>query len=106
MRQQSVRIPIKATTRVSIKQAGYISATSEIHRTQSHLRPAAGPYISLHSAAIILSKMKSQWGLISPIGTWTATLLSGLHEVGSGQERIEVYVETFGLLSNIGSLQS
>jgi hypothetical protein len=39
-----VRIPIKATAREPIKQAGYISATSAIH-AQSLLRNAAGPYI-------------------------------------------------------------
>jgi hypothetical protein len=38
-----VRIPIKATAREPIKQAGYISATSAIH-AQALLRNAAGPY--------------------------------------------------------------
>jgi hypothetical protein len=37
-------VPIKATARVPIKQAGYISATSAIY-AQSLLRNAAGPYI-------------------------------------------------------------
>jgi hypothetical protein len=40
-----VRIPIKATAREPIKQAGYISATSAFY-AQSLLRNAAGPYIS------------------------------------------------------------
>jgi len=39
-----VRIPIKATAREPIKQAGYISATSATH-AQSLLRNAAGPYM-------------------------------------------------------------
>jgi hypothetical protein len=39
-----VRIPIKATAHVPIKQAGYISATSDFH-ARTHLRSAAGPYI-------------------------------------------------------------
>ena len=39
-----MRIPIKATAHVPIKQAGYISATSAFH-AQSLLRNAAGPYI-------------------------------------------------------------
>jgi hypothetical protein len=39
-----VRIPIKATAREPIKQAGYISATSAFY-AQSLLRNAAGPYI-------------------------------------------------------------
>ena len=43
---QCVRIPIKATTRVSIKQAGYISATSETQQN-SLLQTAVGPYIPL-----------------------------------------------------------
>ena len=39
-----MRIPIKATAREPIKQAGYISATSVTH-ARSLLRNAAGPYI-------------------------------------------------------------
>jgi hypothetical protein len=39
-----VRIPIKATAREPITQAGYISATSAI-RAHAHLRSAAGPYM-------------------------------------------------------------
>lgn len=39
-----MRIPIKATAHVPIKQAGYISATSAFH-ARTHLRSAAGPYI-------------------------------------------------------------
>ena len=42
--KRCVRIPIKATAREPIKQAGYISATSATH-AQSLLRNAAGPYI-------------------------------------------------------------
>ena len=40
--KRCVRIPIKATAREPIKQAGYISATSAFH-AQSLLRNAAGP---------------------------------------------------------------
>ena len=39
-----MRIPIKATAREPIKQAGYISATSDILHN-SLLHAAAGPYI-------------------------------------------------------------
>jgi len=39
-----VRIPIVATARVPIKQAGYILATSDILQ-KTQLRNAAGPYI-------------------------------------------------------------
>jgi hypothetical protein len=42
--QTNKRVPIKATAREPIKQAGYISATSATH-AQSLLRNAAGPYI-------------------------------------------------------------
>jgi hypothetical protein len=45
-----VRIPIKATAREPIKQAGYISATSAFY-AQSLLRNAAGPYIRVKRAA-------------------------------------------------------
>src|SRR5262249_28448616 len=38
----STGLPIKATARVPIQQAGYISATSD---STPHLRKAAGPYI-------------------------------------------------------------
>src|ERR1700733_14080068 len=48
MRPRCVRIPIKATAREPIKQAGYISATSAIY-AQSLLRNAAGPYIRVTS---------------------------------------------------------
>jgi hypothetical protein len=49
-----VRIPIKATAREPITQAGYISATSAIH-AQAHLRSAAGPYnwVNLRSCCTI-----------------------------------------------------
>ena len=43
-----MRIPIKATAREPIKQAGYISATSAFY-AQSLLRNAAGPYICAKS---------------------------------------------------------
>ena len=46
--KRCVRIPIKATAREPIKQAGYISATSAIHAL-ALLRNAAGPYISATS---------------------------------------------------------
>ena len=39
-----MRIPIKATAREPIKQAGYISATSETYAI-SRLRTAVGPYM-------------------------------------------------------------
>ncbi|MFZ5712138.1 MAG: hypothetical protein ACOY3N_04770, partial [Bradyrhizobium sp.] len=42
-----VRIPIKATAREPIRQAGYISATSETY-ARSLLRNAAGPYIRVN----------------------------------------------------------
>jgi hypothetical protein len=44
------RIPIKATAREPIKQAGYISATSAI-QVQTLLRNAAGPYKSAISGS-------------------------------------------------------
>jgi hypothetical protein len=50
-----VRIPIKATTREPIKQAGYISATSATH-AQSLLRNAAGPYIWVNSADLATAR--------------------------------------------------
>jgi len=45
-----VRIPIKATAREPIKQAGYISATSAFY-AQSLLRNAAGPYIGARTGS-------------------------------------------------------
>jgi len=48
-----VRIPIKATAREPIKQAGYISATSATH-AQSLLRNAAGPYIRVINGPVRL----------------------------------------------------
>ena len=52
MRPRCVRIPIKATAREPIKQAGYISATSAIH-AQSLLRNAAGPYMWVKSEVAV-----------------------------------------------------
>ena len=56
-----MRIPIKATAREPIKQAGYISATSETYAI-SRLRTAVGPYIRVskpktqleHIASVLL----------------------------------------------------
>ncbi|MEO1610501.1 MAG: IS66 family insertion sequence element accessory protein TnpB [Pseudomonadota bacterium] len=53
-----MRIPIKATARVPIQQAGYISATSVIQAI-SLLRHAAGPYICLWQKR--LEKERFKW---------------------------------------------
>jgi hypothetical protein len=74
--KRCVRIPIKATAREPIKQAGYISATSAFH-AQSLLRNAAGPYIRAMNGSSRFIRLPRQRGLaMSPVFRGRAFLLS------------------------------
>ena len=61
-----MRIPIKATAREPITQAGYISATSAIH-AHAHLRSAAGPYIRVRNGSSrSTAAWRCGWHVVAP----------------------------------------